>query len=149
MISQGIHIKIEETEKGKFTVSKKAFAKNDLIFYLEGGVQDFPTQYTIQIGPVWHLLPKVGMFLNHSCEPNGYIDVKNAAFRALRDINEGEELTFNYNTTEYDISKPFECWCGKENCYKEVKGFKYLTIEQKDQIYDRIPDYFKIKKLTF
>jgi len=78
-------------------------------------------------------------FLNHSCCPNGYIDFKNLYFTVLKDIRKGEELTFNYNTTEYDLldtvtPSNFICNCKSERCIKEVKGFRYLTLKQKIEL---------------
>ena len=39
-------------------------------------------------------------FINHSCKPNCYIDIKNGVIwiRAARSIKKGEELTYDYNT---------------------------------------------------
>jgi len=36
--------------------------------------------------------------LNHSCDPNCYVDFKQLTTVALKDIHRGEELTFDYNT---------------------------------------------------
>lgn len=39
-------------------------------------------------------------FINHSCKPNCYIDIKKGIIwiRAARNIRKGEELTYDYNT---------------------------------------------------
>jgi SET domain-containing protein len=39
-------------------------------------------------------------FINHSCTPNCYIDIKKGVIwiRAARNIRRGEELTYDYNT---------------------------------------------------
>jgi hypothetical protein len=63
-------------------------------------------------------------FLNHACEPN-------AAFRGLtlvatRAIRQGEEITFHYATTEYDMAEPFRCRCGSPLCLGEIRGFRHL-----------------------
>ncbi|MCS7090993.1 MAG: SET domain-containing protein-lysine N-methyltransferase [Verrucomicrobiota bacterium] len=58
-------------------------------------------------------------FLNHSCNPNCESELDEEAERiwivALRDIQPGEELTFNYgyDLTEY---KDYPCNCGAPNC---------------------------------
>jgi SET domain-containing protein len=71
----------------------------------------------------------VSRFLNHSCQPNLYFDIirvgsfiPQVAFFALRDIKEGEELTFCYsdNTEKddtFDLSYK-QCLCGEMNCIK-------------------------------
>jgi SET domain-containing protein len=42
----------------------------------------------------------VARFINHSCHPNCYIDIKAGVIwiRAARNISRGEELTYHYNT---------------------------------------------------
>ena len=42
----------------------------------------------------------VARFINHSCRPNCYIDIKGGIIwiRAARTIRRGEELTYDYNT---------------------------------------------------
>jgi uncharacterized protein len=42
----------------------------------------------------------VARFINHSCRPNCYIDIKDGVIwiRAARTIRKGEELTYDYNT---------------------------------------------------
>ena len=49
-------------------------------------------------------------FINHSCRPNCYIDVKDGVIwiRAARAIRRGEELTYDYNT---DGEGLIECRC--------------------------------------
>ncbi len=69
-------------------------------------------------------------FLNHSCDPNIGVALKlneggSYDFVALRDIPEGEEVRFDYETTEYPVGAFEDCMCGVESCRGVVKGFKY------------------------
>ena len=69
-------------------------------------------------------------FLNHSCDPNiGVTTTSNEGqsydFIALRDIPEGEEVRFDYETTEYEVGAFEDCMCGVESCRGTIKGFKY------------------------
>ena len=61
---------------------------------------------------------------NHSCDPATYIDTENLQIIALRDISKGDELTFFYPSTEWEMIQPFQCNCQAQNCIKEVKGAK-------------------------
>ena len=81
-------------------------------------------------------------FTNHSCNPNGYVCFTSGhpVLVALRDIESGEELTFNYNTTEWDMLEQeavmkapsvFRCACLTAHCLGTVMGFRYLSLEQK------------------
>jgi hypothetical protein len=62
-------------------------------------------------------------FINHSCDPNceAYEDEGRVYIHALRDIEPGEELNYNYALI-YDgrhtaaIKKAFACRCGAANC---------------------------------
>eukprot|EP00591_Stephanopyxis_turris_P005086 CAMPEP_0195515894 /NCGR_PEP_ID=MMETSP0794_2-20130614/6799_1 /TAXON_ID=515487 /ORGANISM="Stephanopyxis turris, Strain CCMP 815" /LENGTH=93 /DNA_ID=CAMNT_0040644387 /DNA_START=302 /DNA_END=580 /DNA_ORIENTATION=- len=66
-------------------------------------------------------------FINHSCNANiGIQDNEFGAydFLALRTIPEGEELAFNYETSEYEISAFEKCMCSAKNCRGSVSGFK-------------------------
>ena len=59
---------------------------------------------------------------NHSCQPNccelssghAYMDI------ALRDIEKGEELTWEYATLIPSRKKPMKCKCGSKNCRKTI-----------------------------
>ena len=55
----------------------------------------------------------VARYVNHSCEPNCYIDIKKGIIwiRAARTIKRGEELTYDYNT---DGDGLIQCRCRKD-----------------------------------
>lgn len=75
--------------------------------------------------------------LNHSCDPNCYVDFRSLCLVALKDIAAGEELTFDYNASEYDLVDQgcaFLCCCGAANCVGHLRGFKYLSSEQRKRI---------------
>ncbi len=60
---------------------------------------------------------------------------------ALTDISEYKEITFNYNTTELEMSNPFLCKCKQDNCIKNVQGHKFLTPYQKQSIIEYTASY--------
>jgi SET domain len=138
---------IEVRDNGGF---KGVFAtdyiqEDSIIFCLRGTISPYPTKYTIQLGWHRHLnFPAIRQvdddidycwqYLNHSCEPNGYMDITGLTFRALRDIQPGEEITFNYLTTESEMAVPFECICGSASCFGLIRGRNFLTAEQAEQL---------------
>jgi len=65
--------------------------------------------------------------------------------RTLRNIKKVEELTYNYNTTEFDIIKKFKCECNSKNCFHKIEGFKYLTLEQKKKLKPFLSPFLKKK----
>jgi SET domain-containing protein len=65
--------------------------------------------------------PGDGDWINHSCEPNA--GIRGQIFLvAMRDIEEGEELTFDYAMVICDPEFRMECRCGRRNCRKIVTG---------------------------
>ena len=60
------------------------------------------------------------MYLNHSCDPNLGIDGQ-IIFAALRDIEAGEELFFDYGTGD-DDEWEMECTCGAAECRVTITG---------------------------
>ncbi|WP_305988605.1 SET domain-containing protein [Roseibium sp. MMSF_3544] len=63
------------------------------------------------------------MFLNHSCEPN--VGIKGQiCFHAMRSIEPGEELTFDYATGDND-DWSMTCSCGSKNCRGLVSGMDW------------------------
>lgn len=142
IFSQGHHRVIAERE----------IASDDIIFTLRGTEQDHPSKYSIQIADKLHLISQVQdlndtashwRYINHSCEPNARVCVESRTLKALRPIAAGEEITYNYCSTEFEMSDPFICRCESEACYGEVKGFRYLHREAKEKIKDLLSPLLK------
>ena len=55
-------------------------------------------------------------YINHSCEPNAYMKILygHILFIALRDIQPGEEITIDYESTLHSDKK--KCVCGARQC---------------------------------
>jgi len=96
-----------------------------------------PTMYTVQVAPGKHVDVKTPlMYTAHSCAPSGKIVVSEQAtggwtvqVESTRDLSKGEWVTFDYNSTEWDMQSPFDCACGAPSCRKSIKGAKYLSKE--------------------
>ncbi len=71
------------------------------------------------------------VYINHSCDPNVYVRTDSGVRNVytMKDINEGEEITYDYSVNgENDGS--FECHCGKKNCRGFYQGnFFKLPID--------------------
>ena len=117
------------------------------VFRIEGIRTRRPTAFSVQIGANRHIdidrrlslesqLDRYPWrFMNHSCDPNTMIDGQNVV--AVRPIPAGEHLTFNYNTTEYDMAEPFTCQCGSVFCGGVIRGYRHLTTEERRRL-DRL-----------
>jgi len=140
-------LEVRKTEKGKSLFAKENIRKNEILIKFKGKVLYKPTKTSLQIDENKHLEGpgEIDDFINHSCNPNGYINFKDISFRALRDIKKGEEVTFNYNTTEWDMKVPFKCKCGSKDCLHKIRGFKYLTLEQKKKLRHLLSPFLKRK----
>ena len=55
-------------------------------------------------------------YINHSCEPNAFMKIlyNHILFIALRDIQPGEEITIDYESTLHSNKK--RCICGAPSC---------------------------------
>lgn len=117
--------------KGKRLVTTQPFKKDEVIYTITNyEVILSPTYTSVQISQTqsieeFHYLAH----LNHSCNPNVFVDTANREVQAARDIVAGEELTFFYPSTEWNMSTPFACLCGEHNCLRLIAGAKYLNSD--------------------
>jgi hypothetical protein len=89
-----------------------------------------PTYQTVQVGRDRHLEDfGVLAYLNHSCQPNTHLDTTTLTLLAIQDIAAGDELTFFYPSTEWQMARPFACRCGARGCLGYIAGAKHLSID--------------------
>lgn len=79
----------------------------EVVHALQGPVSDTPTRHSIRVGERRHVIDVLGQFVNHSFSPS--VVVRDSQLIALRDLVSGDEITFDYNTTESPMACPFEC----------------------------------------
>lgn len=123
----------------------------ELLFPVEGRRTRTPSKYSVQIDTEWHLDPGVGpgiheamdaqfwRFMNHSCDPN--VLLREQRVVGLRAILPGEDLTFDYHTTEYELAEPFGCRCGSVQCLGVIRGFRYLSPVARERLRHHLPRY--------
>ena len=88
----------------------------EIIYFLSGLIRSRPTRTSIQISPYQHIEDEQGQYINHNCHPS--TKVVGNKLVAVRKINNGDSITFNYNHSEYDMSCPFICNC----CGNKISG---------------------------
>ena len=72
--------------------------------------------------------PEPADFVNHSCDPNcGMSGATNLI--ALRDIEPGELLTYDYACSDGSDYDEFECGCGSVLCRGKVTGHDWMLPE--------------------
>jgi uncharacterized protein len=100
-----------------------------------------------------HIVPRSpAKYLNHSCDPNLGVKMNENGlpdFYALRDIQAGEHLTFDYAMTEFMLEEMelgrdrTQCRCGAANCRGTIGSFSELPTDIKKRYSGFIADYLR------
>ena len=116
----------------------------ELLLRIEGERTSRPTRYSVQVDKNVHIDVRQGCtpeelieryawrFMNHRCEPNTMIRGQDVL--AVRRILPLEEVTFNYDSTEYEMAEPFVCHCSSQRCLGLIRGFKYLPLADRERL---------------
>ena len=78
-------------------------------------------KYTLEFNGQHILIDEPGVLVNHCCSPNCMIRSNREGafdFIALQPISPGEEITFDYEMNESEISAFRQCRCGAADCRK-------------------------------
>ena len=98
---------------------------------------------TDQIWVVWSDEPEEWRPMNHSCDPNAWLDGLNLAAR--KEIAPGEEIRVDYATYGNNILSPFDCTCGASECRGRVREDDHLQPFL-DRYGDHVSDYVREKR---
>ena len=66
-------------------------------------------------------LPEVGDFINHSCSPNAGLSGQ-LTLVAIRTINSGQEVCYDYAMSDGSAYDEFQCSCGSQQCRGAITG---------------------------
>ena len=108
----------------------KAFKANDIVqCFTAKEYLTAPTYLSVQVSDNQHihLEPEFLQYLNHSCEPNIFLNTEQGSIIALRDIAMGEEICFFYPSTEWTIAQVFDCRCKTKSCLGMIEGANNLS----------------------
>jgi hypothetical protein len=120
---------IRTENKFRTLITKQAYKKGEVICSMPSeNIVDKPTRFTVQISKDKHTHVGKLAALNHSCDPNVILDTEGMIMIARRDIEKGEELSFFYPSTEWEMQAPFICLCGATNCIHVVAGARFLPL---------------------
>jgi hypothetical protein len=116
-------------------IARVALDAGEVVMEAHGRISARPTRHSVQVGAESHLqLPdevspglepeRYGWrYLNHACEPSAAWRGRTLFLR--RPLAPGDEIAFDYNTTEREMATPFRCRCGRcDGAW--VKGFVHL-----------------------
>ena len=133
------------TGQGVFTPDK--ISEGELICFMQGevvSIEDLKRRFVsktlrpcdpLQVSERLYLdLGKPQVYFNHSCSPNSSVSGI-GELRAFKSINSGEEIRYDYSTTEWtaDYFGRFEKWamrcrCGSGNCRRTIEQFPFLPV---------------------
>ncbi len=128
------NLEVVDRQGYRFTRATQPFKPREVVFSVVGQTFTAPTIFTIQVAADCHVLTTCGSYVNHSCQPNCGFDSRQRVFRALHLIQAGDEITFDYHTTEYELCSPFQCQCGAIHCVQQVLGYKHLAAVHRQRL---------------
>jgi len=124
-------IKIKTKDKGYGLFATRKINKNEIVWELDNLCKIFPLKESIikkyplafQFGDNYVFCNDDSDFMNHSCDPNTWWG-SDRQLIARRRINKGEEITYDYSTTDVssDWISDWECKCGSSNCRKHISN---------------------------
>ena len=80
---------------------------------------------TDEVYVMWSSDPEQWKPINHSCDPNAWLEGLNLTAR--RRIVVGEQITMDYGTFCNESLEPFKCTCGSAECRGVIRGPDYRT----------------------
>lgn len=108
------------------------FAPGDMICQFSAATtQHHATYLTVQTGASTHITLDPGFlqYINHSCDPTVFFDTTRMELTCLQKMQPGDEFTFFYPGTEWEMAKPFVCNCGSQGCLQLINGASHLSVE--------------------
>lgn len=129
-------IELRPAAQGLGVFAREAISVGERLIALAHVFVDHAEQHTIQLDEHRHQAGtgEIDDYLNHSCGPNTALDFEHLELVAIRPLAVGDELSFNYLTSEWDMAAPFACRCGAPGCVGMVRGFGHLESAQQDDL---------------
>lgn len=156
MLHQYVVVKDNEVIAGKGLVAIGEIKKGEIVSRLEPNQpmtliedvlkmspeeQDALLFYGYQCSET-HIVNEQGdeKYMNHSCDPNTWWGDDNTMI-ARRDIHPGEELTYDYATTEVNVPFEMVCQCGSAICRGKVTHLDHLNPEWQARFGTHLPQH--------
>ncbi len=115
----------EESERRALSQHAKSLKTGDAAVY----IFTLTKNYDIDGNVPWN----TARLINHSCSPNceAWIEGRKIFIHSLCDINEGDELTFDYGF-DVDCFEDHPCLCGRDGCIGYIVGRgQWQELEQR------------------
>lgn len=128
-------VTVRRTKKfGKGVYAIRNIKKGEVIAVFDGPLLDNDFEpwtndlynHAIQVGPtLWRDSKGLARYINHSCEPNCGIRALNQVV-AMRPIETGEQVTWDYEMTERNPTWRMRCRCGSTECRKIIGSYSNM-----------------------
>ncbi len=125
-------IYFDHATKQRSFIATRDIKKGEIVYtFGPKQVQNYPTYLTVQTGADRHIVldPEFLAAINHGCNPNVWFNVDTYELVCVRDIRTGEQMTYFYPSTEWNMTQPFDCTCGSHNCHGYIQGAAHLDPE--------------------
>ena len=127
-------LEVRSSQTGRGVFATQVIAKGTMLMQFTGPLlkyeQTTPQTLALQIGPDLYFGESGGLddCVNHSCDPNAGLVIVGTDVRlyALRDIDLGGQIAFDYSTTMDEDDFEFDCLCGSPMCRGRIRDFKHL-----------------------
>lgn len=139
-----------ENRGGHTVVALRWISKGELIVVWSGTLVDgnelesLPVtvrRYSLQVEENHYLVSLTDCepsdYVNHSCSPNAGLSGQ-IALVAMRDIEAGEEISYDYAMSDGSSYDEFACGCGAEDCRGRVSGDDW----KRQELWQRYSGYF-------
>jgi cyanophycin synthetase len=130
--ASGAAILVRESRLGVGVYAARPLRAGEVVLEAWGPTTADRSKYTIQVDHDLHLIPPEPLrFLNHSCEPNCGLLIRSGVdeieLHTLRPLDEGEELTLDYETFEVEFQElTGPCLCHRPSCRGTLSGYRDL-----------------------
>ncbi|MFJ2714174.1 lysine methyltransferase [Pseudomonas sp. NPDC087346] len=105
-------------------VARRDFLRITRICRISGQLLPYRCRQTRQLLAGIHIYdPRFCGLLEHSCDPNVFLDMSELWLWALRDIQKGERLNMDLAATEDKLQQQFACGCGSSRCRGWITGY--------------------------
>lgn len=131
-------VRVRRTRKfGRGVFAVRAIRKGEVVAVFDGPILDDDFEpwtddlynHAIQVGPaLWRDSKGIARLINHSCEPNCGIRHKNRIV-AMRTIEAGEQITWDYEMTEKNPYWRMRCKCGSTECRRVIGNYKNMPLK--------------------
>lgn len=144
-LAPGLVAETRVAAKGRGVYTTRPIARGETVTVWGGDIldrgqleqcSDEQQMHAVQVWEGLYLTPhreaEAADCFNHSCDPN--VGVKGQiVLQAMRDIAAGEELCFDYATTDSSDYDEFQCACGAASCRGTVRGDDWKRADLREK----------------